>query len=436
MRKVLTLALREYLASVRTKGFIIGLVLTPILMGSGLIAIKLSQKMADVTDRTIVVVDRSGLVADAIVAAADERNAKSLLDGSGKKVLPAYRIEVVAPDTTDPAGQRLTLSNRIRSKSISAFVEIGEGVLHPSANNREDGISFYSRNAMLDDARSWMSWPVNNRLRHLRLEAAGIDESKVRDLFSNASLDPMEPVSVNRGTGRADIRTRSSEKTIIIPMVAVILMFMLIQMGSNPLIATVIEEKNQRIAEVMLGSVRPFEFMMGKVLGGVFVAVTASLVYIGGGVTLFLYTGMAGEIPFHLFPWFFSFLVLAVFMFGSMYAALGSACSDIKDVQSLVMPAMLLMIVPMLVLMPVIRDPLSPFATGLSLFPPFTPALMMLRLACSGGIPAWQPFAGMAGVLATALLAIWIGGRIFRIGILMQGKPPRIDELFRWAFRG
>ncbi len=96
-------------------------------------------------------------------------------------------------------------------------------------------------------------------------------------------------------------------------------------------------------------------------------------------------------------PWFFSFMILAVFMFGSMFAALGSACSDIKDVQGLVLPAMLLIIIPMMLLMPVLREPLSAFSTWLSLFPPFTPMLMMLRIGSPSSIPVWQPYVGMGG---------------------------------------
>jgi ABC-2 type transport system permease protein len=251
------------------------------------------------------------------------------------------------------------------------------------------------------------------------------------------NISPLELVSVDKGTGKVEDARRSSEKkTMMIPLFTVILMFMLIQTGSNPLISTVIEEKSQRIAEVMLGSIQPFQFMMGKVIGGVGVALTASLVYILGAIGMLYYGGMGADIPYHLLPWFFSFLILATFMFGSMFAALGSACNDIKEVQTLVLPAMLLIIIPIMVIMPVLREPLSAFSTGLSLFPPFTPLLMMLRISSPSTIPVWQPYAGMMGVLALTVFSIWAGARIFRIGILMQGKPPKLGEILRWVARG
>ena len=436
MRKIMILARREYIAAVKRKGFILGLVLMPLFMSSGFIAIKLSQKMTDATDKKIALVDRSGLMTDVITQAAKIRNEKEIFDKTGKKVRPAYLIEIIAPDSADTAGQRIALSNRIRAKDLNAFVEIGADILHPTSSGGA-GISYYAENPLMDDARQWFSWPVNNRLRAIRLAEAGIDEAKVRDLFNWANVSALELVSPEKtGGSTGGPRKSNAQKALMVPMFMVIFMFLLIQMGSNPLIASVIEEKTQRIAEVMLGSLTPFEFMMGKVIGGVGVALTAALVYVTGGIAMLKYMGMSAVIPWHLLPWFFSFMILAVFMFGSMYAALGSACSDIKDVQGLVFPAMLLIIIPMMLLMPVLREPMSAFSTWLSLFPPFTPMLMMLRLGSPSSIPAWQPYVGMAGVMLTTLLAVWAGGRIFRIGILMQGKPPKLAELVRWAVRG
>jgi ABC-2 type transport system permease protein len=196
------------------------------------------------------------------------------------------------------------------------------------------------------------------------------------------------------------------------------------------------EEKTQRIAEVLLGSIQPFEFMMGKIIGGVGVSLTASMVYVIGGITAGKYMGLGAYIPYHLLPWFFAFMIMAVFLFGSMLASLGSACNDLKDVQSLALPAMLMMMIPMFIMTPVLKEPLSAFSTWLSLFPPFTPMLMMLRLSTPAGVPVWQPFVGIAGVLLFTLFSVWAGGRIFRIGILMQGKPPKLVDILRWAVRG
>ncbi|MCB1128459.1 MAG: ABC transporter permease, partial [Verrucomicrobiae bacterium] len=117
-------------------------------------------------------------------------------------------------------------------------------------------------------------------------------------------------------------------------------------------------------------------------------------------------------------------------------AALGSVCSDVRDAQSMTLPGMLPAMIPMFVIMPVLKEPLSGFATVMSLLPPFTPLLMMLRQASGAGIPAWQPYVGLAGVILTTLASVWLAGRIFRVGILSQGKLPGPRQILRWMIRG
>jgi ABC-2 type transport system permease protein len=135
-------------------------------------------------------------------------------------------------------------------------------------------------------------------------------------------------------------------------------------------------------------------------------------------------------------PWFLAYVVLATCMFGAMFAAAGSACSNTAETQSVVMPAMLPIMIPMMIQMPVITQPHTAFATWLSLFPLFTPLLMLARQGTPGGVPLWQPCAGLIGTVLTTLLFVWLGGRIFRIAILMQGTPPRLGNILHWALRG
>jgi ABC-type uncharacterized transport system ATPase subunit len=121
---------------------------------------------------------------------------------------------------------------------------------------------------------------------------------------------------------------------------------------------------------------------------------------------------------------------------GSYLAALGSSCNDPKDAQNMQFPAMIPVFLPMFLAMPILQEPTSAFATALSLFPLFTPMLMLLRKATPIGIPAWQPWVGLAGVILFTVFSVWMGGRIFRIGILIQGGPPKLSKIFRWAIRG
>ncbi len=437
MRKILKIAQREYKASVRTKGFVVGLVVAPLLMSGSLIAMLLLEDRVDTTDKKLAVIDRSGIIDTALVVAANDRNSTEIHDESGKKVKPAYLLEIVVPDNNDPSAQRLQLSDRVRRGDLYAFIDIGPDVLHPGPDIETDRIYYHAENAALDDLRRWVQWPVNNQLRSARLADGGVDVESLPDLFSWVSVEGLGLVSVDKETGAVKDAERSDEgKAIGMPMAMMMLLFMMIMMGAMPLLNSVTEEKMQRIAEVLLGSVKPSEFMAGKILGGLGVSLTASAVYIVGGALYLHFMDLKEYIPYDVLPWFFAYMIAAIVMMGAMLAAVGASVSDAKDAQSLMFPAMLPMMIPMFVWFPVLKEPLSSFATGMSLIPPFTPMLMLVRQTSPMTIPAWQPWVGLAGVLVVAALAVLAGGRIFRVGILMQGKPPKPADLIRWAIKG
>jgi ABC-2 type transport system permease protein len=437
LRKILRIARREYIAAVHTKAFIIGLVIGPILMGGGFIGLAIFNDRVDTDDKVIALLDDSGVVAEAVVDATRVHNDESLFDESGKKVRPAYKIEVIDPDPEGTENQKLALSERIRDGDLHAFVEIGPGVLHPAANPEGAWIAYHAENAALDDIRRWIEQPINTRLRELRLLETGVDASAVQDLFAWVGSEPMGLLSRDQESGDIrDARHSSEARAFGVPFFVVMIMFLITMMGAMPLLQTVMEEKNQRIAEVMLGSARPFEFMFGKVLGGVGVSMTASVVYIGAGIYAFKHFELGDQIPYSLAGWFLVYMFLNIVMMGSILAALGSTCNDAKEAQSVTMPAMMPLMVPMFMIVPIATQPASSFATGLSLIPIFTPIVMTLRLSTTATIPAWQPWVGLAGVIGFALLAVWAGGRVFRVAILMQGKSPHLPSMIRWALRG
>ena len=225
-------------------------------------------------------------------------------------------------------------------------------------------------------------------------------------------------------------------EAIGVPIIMMMLMFLMVMMTVPGLLHSVMEEKTQRIAEVLLGSIRPFEFMMGKVLGGIAVALTSSAVYIVGGILVVRHMDLEKYIPYQILPWFFAYMLLAIIMLGAMSATLGSTCSEAKDAQSLTSMTTLPAMIPMFIYFPVVKEPMSSFATWVSLFPTFTPFLMLIRQTTPAGIPAWQPWLGLVGVLSFTILFVWAGGRIFRVAILMQGTPPKLMNLIRWALRG
>ena len=176
--------------------------------------------------------------------------------------------------------------------------------------------------------------------------------------------------------------------------------------------------------------------MAGKVLGSACVSLTTAAIYIAAGTITASQLGYADLIPYNLLAWFFIYLIFFLIMMGSLFTALGAACNDNKDAQNVSFPAMMPMILPLFVLMPVLKNPIGGLATWLSLFPPFTPMLMITRMATPVTIPAWQPIAGLLGVLLFTSFAVWAGSRIFRTGILMQGQKPTIRNLVKYVFKG
>jgi ABC-2 type transport system permease protein len=438
MRKILRFVKREYLAAVKTKGFLIMLLLMPVLMGGSGIAMYLLRGQVDTSDKHVAMIDRSELVKDMVLKAAEERNAAVVIDKeTGKKVQPAYVFEVIEPNDTDPRAQRLELSDRIREGNLHAFFEIGPNVLHPTGEQSTFQIKYHGKNAAVDNIRNWLNNTINPYLRKIRLSEAGVDESKADEILAWLQVEAMGLVSLDEETGEIkEARKTGEAEAILIPAVLFFLMFMLVMMGAMPLLQSTMEEKTQRIAEVLLGSLQPHQFMAGKVFGGLLVSLTGASVYVAGGVFFMRRLGLTDFIPFHVIPWFFTFLIFEIVMVGSILAALGSACNDPKDAQNLTFPAMFPVFFPMFIFMPVLQEPTSAFATWLSMFPLFTPMLMLIRKAAPVGIPAWQPWVGLVGVVLFTVFIVWIGGRIFRVGILMQGGAPKLSNLLRWVFRG
>ena len=183
---------------------------------------------------------------------------------------------------------------------------------------------------------------------------------------------------------------------------------MIVIMGSTPMLTEVMEEKMERIAEVLLATVIPFQFMTGKILGNTCVSHTIAAIYVIGGVVTTQQLGAGNKIPYDLIPWFFTYLILYLIMGNSIMAALRSACNDNKDAQNVTFPANLPMIIPLLVVWPVTQNPMSSLAVWLSLFPPFTPLLMIVSMATPVTIPVWQSYAGLIGAALFAAFSVWI----------------------------
>jgi ABC-2 type transport system permease protein len=438
MNKIWTLFKREYRASVRTKSFIISVLLVPIMMGGGFLAMIIMEKNKDTDDKHFVVIDYSGLMEAPLKKALVTRNSEEIFNArTGDKIDAAYIVEFMEPNEQDLDGQRLALSDRVEKQELHAFIEIGPDILHPAGEEKEAYLKYYSQHSFNDQIRYWFQNVVNNNLREMRAAELNLDETQARDLLWWIDVEGMGLVSVDKKTGEQVDAERTNElQTFLVPYVLLILMFMLVMMSAIPQLSSVMEEKSEKIAEVLLGTITPFQFMMGKVMGGIGVSLTVAAIYVGAGVFALNYLGMQSLIPVDVLPWFFIFTVFFILMVGSGMAALGATCNDNKDAQSLTFPGILPAIIPMFVIAPIIADPTGPLATTMAFIPPFTPTIMVMRMASSVTIPMWQPVVGLIGVILYTLFTVWIGARVFRTAILIQGQKPTLATLYKYAVKG
>jgi ABC-2 type transport system permease protein len=454
MHKVLTIAKRDYLATVRTKAFLFGLVLAPILFGGGSIGMSFLRGKPDLADRHVAIVDHTGVVADALVSAVREKNARELFDKkTHRQIEPRYVFEAIAP-AADPAShkdQLLALSDRVRAKQLGAFLEIGKDALRPpkpgdeaadfdlGTNQKTDpdtGVAYYTNAGGIDEMRRWLNGPISDGVRLARMAQLGIDIKRNPGLAASVRIDGLSLVERDEKTGAVQEARKRSELEVLVPSFVAAILVMIVMVGSAPMLQSVTQDKSQRIMETLLGAATPFELMTGKVLGSAGVSVTSSLLYVIAGVVAVNALGVAGLLPLTIIPWFYVYLLTDVVMLCAFAAALGACCSTPQDAQNLAIVLLMPVLLPAFMLVTVLREPNGMLATALSLVPPFTPILMLLRQAMPNGVPAWQPWVGLAGALIFAAGTVWAASRIFRVAILMQGKPPRLAEAMRWAMKG
>ena len=468
MRKVFTIAAREYRAMVGTKAFIFSMLMMPLLMFGGIFAMEILSQAGDIKDQEIVVIDQTGELFPALRLAAQQYNQsvddaaaekgqaeqsdeesklgslkkKSKADGLGN-FSRGQRFRLTLWDQTEITEQdRFELSERIRNQEIYAFVEIPEQIGNVDLEEliRDPKslpvVSFYSEDSNFSDARQWLSVVISELVKANRLQSDGVDFERIKKLSIPTPVKGLGLLEKNSNGEIQPGREKDDLTAILLPMGVMMMMFMVIFMAAQPMLESVLEEKSQRIAEVLLGSANPFQLMSGKLLGTVGGSLTILVVYLAGGYFLAASRGWTDKLPVDLVPWFIIFQILGVLFFASIFMAVGASVSQLKEAQSLLLPVWMLLMSPMFIWFMVIRDPNGGLATGFSFFPPATPTMMMLRMSTSATIPIWQPIVGLLILLVSTLIGIYVASRIFRVGLLWQGKAPKINEMLRWAFRG
>ena len=436
MSKILVIASREFRAIVGTKVFLIVMTLMPVLMFGGIAVQKMLAGRVGPAEKKIVVLDGTGVLFEGLAAAAQSHNEHEIFDlASGQRIKPRLVLEAGPPgEVTEET--RFQLSERVRRHEIDAFLEIPAGIDHMPAPGEVAKVNLYAANAVMMEEQGWFRYALGNAVRSRRLQAAHIDPTAVDRASQFVPVEPLGLVARSSSGGFSKPRETSNDESIFLPFGMMMLMFMTILLVAQPMLESVLEEKSQRVAEVLLGSVSAFQLMAGKLLGGVGGSLTVVFAYAGGGVAVAWYFDSLHLVPLRIVPWFLVYQILAVLMFGSLFMAVGAACNQLKEAQSMLLPIWLLMMIPLFVWFQVVRDPTGSFGTWLSFVPPATPLLMVLRLCASTAVPWWQPALGIVVMLAATWFCVFVAARVFRIGILAQGKAPKLGELLRWAVRG
>jgi len=438
MRKMIVVAMREYSAAVKTKAFLVSLFLMPVLFGGSILVQTAFKDKVDTRDKKFAVVDYTGKIADTIIAKANKRNKSDIFEKEepGVQRRPRFLIERVAPDDREPDELSFSLSERVRKGDLFGYLVIAKDAVATGENPASTAISYYSNSPTYEDFRRWVSRVVNQRIQDIRLTSAHLDPQQIAQLTRPVAVGNLKLVTKDASGNIKPAEATNRAATFLVPICMMMLMFMIIMVSAQPLVQSVLEEKMQRIAEVLLGSIPPFPLMMGKLIGVVGVSLTIATVYLVGGFFALKKAGYAELFPTDVVWWFMVYLALAVLMYGSLFIAIGAAVTDLKESQSLLMPVTLIVVSPLFVWLNVLQEPNAVFSTTLSLIPFATPMLMTIRQTVPPGIPIWQPILGIVLVLATTVLLVYAAGRIFRVGILMQGRGAKPLEMLRWIFRG
>jgi ABC-2 type transport system permease protein len=344
-------------------------------------------------------------------------------------VAPLYLPSEV---TLEGGGEQalVALSDRVRKEEIYAFVDIPATALDPASR---DAVRYHSNHPGYRPLPAWISSTINREIVNRRFHDAAVDRALVARLTRR--VDMSELGLIERDTSGAIKAAAPVDKvrTFAIPVGMMMILLFSVMSGAPQLLNSVIEEKMSRISEVLIGSVTPFELMMGKLTGCVAVSVLLALVYVFGGLGVARYFGYGDVVRATDIAWLFLFLVMASFMFGSVFITIGAACSDLKDAQGMMPPAMLLLMLPWLTWFAVLNAPDSGISMGLSFFPTATPFLMLLRIMLPPGPPVWQIALSVTITVVATMAMVYAAGKIFRTGLLMQGKAATFGEMWRWV---
>jgi len=423
---------REYFTRVRKKSFLLTTILVPIII-IGFYAVIFAIALSDSgEDERIAVIDHAGLFTDSIPA---EKNDDGL------------KLELVKNETEE------SFKNKYADQGYAAFVYIPNFDLY-----KPSGIKLHSKSAVSLSSKNRIERKISKAVEYKRLASANIDPAKYESIKADVSVES----TIDSGDGEK----RSVEGVAYaVAFAAGILIYMVLLIYGSMVMRGVMEEKTNRISEVIVSSVKPFQLMLGKIIGIGAVGITQFVIWIVLISILqliipILFPGMAGQmspaggeaagatntnmmatiseglssIPVGILLFSFIFYFVGGYlMYAALFAAIGSVSEDQQDAQQLVFPVMMPLILGFVIMTKAIQEPNSGLALFGSLFPLTSPVVMIGRIPF--GVPAWQLLTSMALLVLFFIFCTWLAGKIYRTGILMYGKKGSWKEMMRWAFR-
>ena len=459
MKKILVVAKREFLATVTAKGFIFGILLTPTLIV--LVLLFLPRSISRTPPRIvgeIAVLDASGETVPAIrsrlspekfterreveqrqlrkltaTLAVGGATAEAAIETVTRRSLEEVpRITVTALQTADTEKENDLLKlppPKPGSGNLArlALIVIHDKALNPAGEKTSGGAyDLFVRNKLDDRLIGEIQTAVEIAVRTARLRLAGFDPDRVGVLTQVERSQPR--VVLPEGEQKS-----SQALNAALPIVLMMLLFISVFTSASSLMTTTIEEKSNRVVELLLSTVNAMELMTGKVLGQMSVGLLILILYTGFGLVALMSFALSGLVDFSLLVYLVVFFIVLYVTIAALMASIGAAVSDFRDAQSMMTPVTLIIMLPWLLMVPISNQPNSILATVMSFIPPVGNFVMMMRLSTNTPPHAWQAIMAILVNAAGAYFALRFAAKVFRIGLLMFGKPPTLRTLVRWA---
>ncbi len=419
MSKIATIAFREFLETVRTKAFFLSVFLVPaviMVFVFGADRIRRLTEKETVPLRRIALLDETGVVAEPLGEWIAEFNRQN----------PNRPFEL---EQRPPSADTDALPAEVLAGDLYAYLLIPADVLTVSVDAAAPAgtACVLGRKDQQLQAGQDLERMINKAVHVARFQAADppIDLAKVRLLQQKVAL---ANVDVRSGEiGRDDMFVR-----LLTPFAFMFLLFMGTMQISYGLLTSLLEEKSSRVVEVLLSAVSPLQLMAGKIIGVVMVGVLLLTVWGAVGYFTADARGYGYLIPGRLLLLVGLYFVPGFLLISAFLGAIGSACNTLKEAQSMASPITIINIVPLVLWLPISQSPSSALAVALSYVPPITPFIMVLRVCADPDTPMWQLVTTQIVLWAAVIATVWAAGKIFRVGVLMYGKPPSLKELARW----